>query len=428
MKALAIAATGMNAQQTNLEVIANNIANINTTGFKRARAEFSDLLYQVERLQGVPNRANAEHRAGRRQRSASASRPSAVRNLHIQGALTSTGNKFDLALTGRGWFQIEGADGETLYTRAGSFNTNATGQLVTVDGYRRASRRSPCRPTRSRSSSTRSGQVFARIDGQTELQDLGQLTLANFANEAGLAPLGDNLFQETAASGAGQCRRARRSRLRHDPAGLSRELQRRSGQGNHRADLGAARLRDELQGHPGRRRNGRRGLEEHQVTTMPSRRIIRGLRCSASLAALLGAASLPAAAQELVRHPEPRHLSRRDRSTADALKQVTLKPRQGAAATRSPSARRGTRSARSPSARCCPAATSRSTALREAYLVEQGAAVQVIFVAGALTISATAVTLQPGSAGDLVKVRNVDSGKVFSGTVMADGTIRVGAT
>ena len=84
MKALAIAATGMNAQQTNLEVIANNIANINTTGFKRARAEFSDLLYQTERLQGVPNRANAEHRAGRRQHR-SRRQDLGVRNLHIQG-------------------------------------------------------------------------------------------------------------------------------------------------------------------------------------------------------------------------------------------------------------------------------------------------------------------------------------------------------
>src|SRR5688500_5962153 len=130
MKALAIAATGMNAQQTNLEVIANNIANINTTGFKRARAEFSDLLYQVERLQGVPNRANSAvvpegANVGLGVKTA------AIRNLHVQGALASTGNKLDLALMGDGWFQIEGSDGQTLYSRAGAFNTNATGQLVT---------------------------------------------------------------------------------------------------------------------------------------------------------------------------------------------------------------------------------------------------------------------------------------------------------
>ena len=199
MKALAIAATGMNAQQTNLEVIANNIANINTTGFKRARAEFSDLLYQTERLQGVPNRANQ----GIVPEGASVGlgvKTTAIRNLHIQGSLTSTGNKFDLALTGNGWFQIEGADGQTLYTRAGAFNTNADGDLVTADGF-------SVQPAITVPADAveivvnKTGQVFARIEGQAQMQDLGQLTLATFANEAGLSPLGDNLFQETAASG-----------------------------------------------------------------------------------------------------------------------------------------------------------------------------------------------------------------------------------
>ena len=107
MKALSIAATGMNAQQTNLEVIANNIANINTTGFKRARAEFSDLLYQTERLQGVPNRAN-ENIVPEGASIGLGVKTTAIRNLHIQGSLVSTGNKFDLALTGTGWFEIEG--------------------------------------------------------------------------------------------------------------------------------------------------------------------------------------------------------------------------------------------------------------------------------------------------------------------------------
>jgi flagellar basal-body rod protein FlgG len=199
MKALAIAATGMNAQQTNLEVIANNIANINTTGFKRARAEFSDLLYQTERLQGVPNRAN-DNIVPEGASIGLGVKTTAIRNLHIQGSLTSTGNKFDLALTGNGWFQVQGADGETLYTRAGAFNTNANGDLVTADGY-------PVEPAITVPADTvevvvnKTGQVFARIDGQTALQELGQLTLANFANEAGLEPLGDNLFKETAASG-----------------------------------------------------------------------------------------------------------------------------------------------------------------------------------------------------------------------------------
>ena len=173
MKALAIAATGMNAQQTNLEVIANNIANINTTGFKRARAEFSDLLYQTERLQGVPNRAN-QNIVPEGASIGLGVKTTAIRNLHIQGALTSTGNKFDLALTGNGWFQIEGADGETLYTRAGAFNTNANGDLVTADGY-------SVQPAITVPADAvevivnKTGQVFARIDGQADLQELGQL-------------------------------------------------------------------------------------------------------------------------------------------------------------------------------------------------------------------------------------------------------------
>jgi len=199
MKALSIAATGMSAQQTNLEVIANNIANINTTGFKRARAEFSDLLYQVERLQGVPERAN-QNIVPEGANIGLGVKTAAVRNVHVQGSLTNTGNKLDLALVGKGWFQIEGADGEPLYSRAGAFNTNANGELVTVDGF-------PVMPAINIPPDAvevivnKSGQVFARIDGQNALQELGQLTLANFSNEAGLAPIGNNLFRETAASG-----------------------------------------------------------------------------------------------------------------------------------------------------------------------------------------------------------------------------------
>ena len=200
MKALSIAATGMNAQQTNLDVIANNIANINTTGFKRARAEFSDLLYQTDRAKGVPNEAN-ENIIPEGVHIGLGVRTAAVRNVHQQGGLASTGNPFDLALTGAGWFQIEGAGGETFYSRAGAFNTNATGEMVTVDGYRVV-------PGITIPENTlevivnESGEVFARVSGQTELQALGQLTLARFANDAGLNPLGDNLFAETEASGA----------------------------------------------------------------------------------------------------------------------------------------------------------------------------------------------------------------------------------
>lgn len=200
MRALAIAATGMGAQQMRLDVIANNIANINTTGFKQARAEFSDLLYQSERLQGVagldgdsvvPEGANIGLGV----------RPAAVRNLHMQGALASTGNRLDVALNGRGFFQITGPDGETLYTRAGAFNTNATGQLVTIDGLE--VQPGLTIPTEATDIViNEQGQVFARLAGVPTPQSLGQLTLSTFANDAGLQPMGNNLFRETAASGA----------------------------------------------------------------------------------------------------------------------------------------------------------------------------------------------------------------------------------
>ncbi|KAA2234706.1 flagellar basal-body rod protein FlgG [Salinarimonas soli] len=200
MRALAIAATGMNAQQLNVEVIANNIANINTTAFKRARAEFTDLLYQTERLHGVPTRAG-EAAVPEGANLGLGVRTTAIRNLHSQGALTQTTNKLDLALDGRGWFQVQGPENETLYTRAGAFNTNAEGQIVTAEGY-------VVQPVMTVPQNTveivvnQSGQVYARIDGQAQLRELGQLQISNFANEAGLTPLGGNLYRESTASGA----------------------------------------------------------------------------------------------------------------------------------------------------------------------------------------------------------------------------------
>ena len=199
MRALAIAATGMAAQQLNVEVIANNIANINTTGFKRSQAEFTDLLYQAERLQGVANRGG-QNPVPEGAQVGLGVRSAAIRKLHIQGSLTKTSNRLDLALTGRGWFQVTGPSGETLYTRAGSFNKSATGQLVTIDGYL-------VQPEITIPQNAvdviinETGQVFARISGQAALQELGQLSLANFANDSGLNPLGSNLYKETSASG-----------------------------------------------------------------------------------------------------------------------------------------------------------------------------------------------------------------------------------
>lgn len=200
MRSLAIAATGMTAQQTNVEVIANNIANINTTGFKRSRAEFTDLLYQAERAVGVPNRGGQEPIPEGAEIGLGV-RTAAIRNLHMQGALTQTGNKLDLALNGRGWFQVSGPNGDNFYTRAGAFNKNATGQIVTVDGYI-VQPNMVIPQDASEVIVNETGQVYVRIGTQTTLQLLGQLTLANFTNEAGLDPLGGNLYRETTASGA----------------------------------------------------------------------------------------------------------------------------------------------------------------------------------------------------------------------------------
>jgi flagellar basal-body rod protein FlgG len=199
VRALAIAATGMNAQQTNVEVIANNIANINTTGFKRARAEFTDLLYQAEKSAGAPTRGGGEPIPEGVQIGLGA-RTVAVRNLHIQGSLTQTGNKLDLAVNGRGWFQVIGPNSENLYTRAGAFSKNATGQIVTADGYI-VQPAMTIPPTATDVTINETGQVYVTLGGQTTQTLLGQFNLANFANDAGLDPLGGNLYRETTASG-----------------------------------------------------------------------------------------------------------------------------------------------------------------------------------------------------------------------------------
>ena len=199
MRALSIAATGMNAQNTAIEVVANNIANINTTGFKKSRAEFTDLLYEAQRLNGVANRGSDGMIPEGAQLGLGV-KTAAIRSLQIQGTLNQTGNQFDLGITGRGWFQVTDANGGVTYTRAGAFNTNAQGQLVTLDGSLIAP---PIviPPNTTAVTISKSGIVNATIATQTTPVQVGQLTLATFANDAGLTPLGGNLFQESAASG-----------------------------------------------------------------------------------------------------------------------------------------------------------------------------------------------------------------------------------
>jgi flagellar basal-body rod protein FlgG len=199
MRSLAIAATGMNAQQTNVEVIAQNIANINTTAYKRARGEFTDLLYQTDRSAGAPARTGQEA-VPEGVHIGLGVRTAAVRYLHIQGALAQTGNRLDVALNGTGWFQVAAPDGELLYTRAGAFNKNALGQIVTVDGY--VVQPPITIPIDARDVTiNEAGEVFARIGNATAMTNLGQFSIATFINDAGLEPLGGSRYRETDSSG-----------------------------------------------------------------------------------------------------------------------------------------------------------------------------------------------------------------------------------
>jgi flagellar basal-body rod protein FlgG len=199
MRALAIAATGMNAQQTNLEVIANNIANINTTGYKRSRAEFTDLIYQTDRPAGVSNEAN-QSLVPEGVNIGLGVKLAAVRNLHTEGDLVSTGNPLDVAIVGRGFFQIQMPDGTTKYSRDGAFNKNESGQLVTIDGNAVVPNIT-IPPDATEITINRTGQVFATVGNATTPTQLGQLQIVNFVNEAGLKELGDNMFEQTDASG-----------------------------------------------------------------------------------------------------------------------------------------------------------------------------------------------------------------------------------
>lgn len=200
MSSMNIAATGMAAQQTNVEVIANNIANLNTTGFKRQRAEFQDLLYQNLRRGGATSSDTGTIVPVGVQIGLGV-KTAAVYRITTQGNLTQTTNPLDLAIQGRGFFQILQPDGTTAFTRAGSFQLSPTGQIVTADGFVVLPGITVPQNTTGITVNP-SGQVLAQVAGQTTPQVVGQIQLANFANEAGLEALGGNLFAETPAAGA----------------------------------------------------------------------------------------------------------------------------------------------------------------------------------------------------------------------------------
>ncbi len=200
MQALRTAASGMAAQQLNVEVISNNIANMNTVGFKRQRAEFQDLLYQTIERAGSQSSSDGNIVPTGVQVGGGVKAGSVYR-ITEQGTPTQTDNPLDVAIQGKGYLPILLPSGETAYTRAGNFSTNDQGQVVTEDGYLvQPGITVPQNATDIIIGKT--GLVQVKLDGQTDPQTIGQLQLANFMNEGGLEAIGDNLYLETSASGA----------------------------------------------------------------------------------------------------------------------------------------------------------------------------------------------------------------------------------
>ena len=199
MRSLDIASTGMQAQQRNVEVISNNLANMNTTAFQRRRTEFHDLIYQDLRRVGSTS-SDSGNVVPTGVQLGLGVKLAAVYRIHEQGNLTSTDNTFDLAVQGKGFFQVQLPTGETAYTRDGTFQLNQNGLIVTHDGYQL----NPGLTVPSNAvdiTINNSGEVLASIEGQVALQSIGQIQLANFQNEPGLQSIGDNLMLETPASG-----------------------------------------------------------------------------------------------------------------------------------------------------------------------------------------------------------------------------------
>ena len=201
IRALYTAASGMNAQQSNIDIVAHNLANVNTTGFKKNRLEFEDLVYQQTRVPGTPTSATGEApiplEMGLGTRAVGSARDFSPGNLR------STSGPLDIAIEGEGFFQVTTAGGTTGYTRAGSFHRDSQGLLVTAEGY-------PLEPqitipaNATTVSISKDGIVSAAIAGQAATQQLGTIELAMFQNPAGLKAVGGNLFQVSSASGEPQ--------------------------------------------------------------------------------------------------------------------------------------------------------------------------------------------------------------------------------
>ncbi len=198
IRSLWIAKTGLDAQQTQMDVISNNLANVSTSGFKRARAVFEDLLYQTIRQPGAQSSEQTQLPSGLQ--IGTGVKPVATERIFTQGNLQQTGNSKDVAIQGNGFFQVLMPDGTTSYTRDGSFQSDANGQMVTASGY--AVQPAITIPADTQSLTiARDGTVSVQQAGSVTPVTIGTLQLATFINPAGLQSLGENLYGETAASG-----------------------------------------------------------------------------------------------------------------------------------------------------------------------------------------------------------------------------------
>lgn len=199
--ALWVAKTGLDAQQTRMQVVSHNLANANTTGFKKDRAVFEDLLYQNVRQAG--GQATQQTRLPTGMHLGTGVRVVATEKIHAQGTLAQTGNSLDVAIDGRGFFQVRMADGTAAYTRDGNFELDSQGQLVTAGGNIVEPGISVPQGAQSITIGT-DGTVSAQMPGQATPTQIGSLQITDFVNAAGLMPRGDNLYVETAASGTAQ--------------------------------------------------------------------------------------------------------------------------------------------------------------------------------------------------------------------------------
>lgn len=198
IRALYSAATGMNAQETNIDVISNNLANVNTVGFKKGRADFQDLMYQYVVEPGAPTSQTTTNPTG--VQVGLGVKTAAVQKVFTQGDLSSTGNQLDVAIEGDGFFQVLRPDGTFAYTRSGSFQLDLNGQLVTSDGYILAPGITIPQDA-LKISIAQDGNISVKQPNNAIPTQVGQLTAVRFPNNAGLRAMGQNLYEETQASG-----------------------------------------------------------------------------------------------------------------------------------------------------------------------------------------------------------------------------------